>query len=101
MRAKLGVEIRTDAREVSKSFKIRAALEVALIGRQDKTEVIPAWIDVLLLHRIEEPDQFTEGKRPTRGFLRKAEFSVVLVKQPVLDPRSCWPGSQANDVRCR
>jgi hypothetical protein len=98
--AKLRIKVGRDACEITQSFEVSSTVHIAFIVGQHEPEAFPSCIRSRLLHRIEEPDQFTEGKRPTRGFLRKAEFSVVLVKHPILDQRPRRSRSQANDVRC-
>jgi hypothetical protein len=53
VRSKTGVILRTGAGEIAENLKVRSAIQVALIERQDKTKAPPTEIGFQVLHRID------------------------------------------------
>src|SRR5260221_13286045 len=53
VRSQTRIKIGAGASEIAESLKVRSAIQVALIERQDKSETLPTQIGLRMLHRIQ------------------------------------------------
>ena len=88
------------SRNVSRCSEVGSASKFISLESSGKAKAVPTRVRAVVLHRVQEGDELTQGKWTLRRLLRKTELRLIFVNQAVFNPIPRPSNSQADHI-CR